>query len=332
MLSNRRRTLLGVFGVIALLTTLVLRQVLETVFFAITVAYVLFPIRERVVDRGASRAVAAATATITGLLVILVAIVPIFGALYVRREAFVQFVRDLPPTIVVEAFGLTYPLNVSVVLGTLQRGLTDLAVTIARAAPVLALKAALFVFLVYALLLRPHDVRAALLELIPTTYHDMVLEYHVRIRETLYAIYVLQVATALGTFLIAYPVFAILGYDSALTLAVFSGLLQFVPIVGPALVVLALGAYQVAIGSTAAAVLVVALGLVLVGFLPDAIIRPQLASFTDAMPGSLYFVGFVGGLLTVGVVGFIAGPLAVGLLLEASEQLSEDAGVTPTAE
>jgi predicted PurR-regulated permease PerM len=37
---------------------------------------------------------------------------------------------------------------------------------------------------------------------------------------------------------------------------------------------------------------------------------------------TLYFVGFVGGVLTIGPLGFVLGPLAVGLLVETVQLLS----------
>jgi predicted PurR-regulated permease PerM len=61
-----------------------------------------------------------------------------------------------------------------------------------------------------------------------------------------------------------------------------------------------------------------------VAWLPDVLIRPRLARETADLPGSLYFVGFVGGLLTLGPVGIIAGPLAVALVVEMADHLSEE--------
>lgn len=322
----------GLLVATALVAMFVLAQVLATVFFAITVAYVLYPIRQWVVRRGRGRRVSAAVATLVGFLAVLAAVVPLVGALYVRRRSFIEFIQELPPQIPVSAFGFEYVVDVSVVRETIQQGLATLAVEVAAAAPVVALKATLFVLLVYALLLRPGSIRRAGLELVPVSYHDIVLSVHQRVRSTLYAIYVLQAATAFGTFLIAYVVFAILGYNSALTLAVLAGLLQFVPVIGPSVVVLGLAAYQLSLGNVDAAILVTMLGLILVGFLPDALIRPRLASITAGMPGSLYFVGFTGGVLTIGLVGFIAGPLVVGLLLEVGTLLSREMGVEPNAE
>jgi predicted PurR-regulated permease PerM len=328
---RRRRVLLGAFVVLAILATLVLSKVLATVFFAVTVAYVLYPVRQWVRHRGWGRRVSAGVATLVGFFAVVIAALPVIGALYARRLEFIAFVSELPPEIPVSAFGFELAVDVSVVRTRAQSVLTDLAVELAAAAPVLALKATLFVLLVYALLWRPHEIRATTFELVPSVYHDIVEGFHRRIRDTLYAIYVLQAATAFGTFLIAYGVFAVLGYESTLVLSVLAGILQFIPIIGPSVLVIVLGIYQVTLGNPSGAVLVVAFGLVLVGFLPDALIRPQLASYTAGMPGSLYFVGFVGGVLTIGIVGFIAGPLAVAVLLEAGQQLSTEMGVEPAS-
>jgi predicted PurR-regulated permease PerM len=319
--------LLGALVVLVALTMVVLSEVLATVFFAVTVAYVLYPVRQMVRHRGRGRRVSAGLATLVGFLAVVAAALPLVGALYARRLEFIAFIRELPAEIPISAFGFEFVADVSVLTVRAQSILTDVAVDLAAAAPVLALKATLFVLLVYALLWRPHEIKATTFELVPTVYHDIVESFHRRVRDTLYAIYVLQAATAFGTFCIAYVVFAVLGYESTLVLSVLAGLLQFIPIVGPSVLVLALGAYQLTLGDFGAAVLVVAFGLVLIGFLPDALIRPRLAAYTAGMPGSLYFVGFTGGVLTIGVVGFIAGPLVVAVLIEAGYQLSSEMGV-----
>jgi hypothetical protein len=44
---------------------------------------------------------------------------------------------------------------------------------------------------------------------------------------------------------------------------------------------------------------------------------------TADLPASLYFVGFTGGVLTLGAVGIIAGPLAIALLVEAVSLLGD---------
>jgi predicted PurR-regulated permease PerM len=224
----------------------------------------------------------------------------------------------------VTAFEFTYVINVSQLLTRARESVGSVAVSIAGETPVIALKGFLFLLLVYGLLLRPGDIREAALRIVPGEYHDVTLALHHQVRDTLYALYVLQAATALGTFVVAYAVFWALGFDAAFTLAFLSGLLQFIPVVGPSILIALVAAGQALAGEVATAILVTVIGLVFVGLLPDALIRPRLASLTTGMPASLYFVGFTGGTLTLGVVGVIAGPLVVALFVEVVEIITRE--------
>lgn len=308
---------------ILLVTTFLLRDVLGTVFFAVTVAYVLYPVREQLAARGLGSHVASALATTLAFLVVLLLLVPLALTLYLRRAEMFALLFQLPDQVPVTVGGLTYVVDVAALVVEASVVLRGLAVDVAGAAPVLALKAMLFVFVLYALLLHPLAVGRALRRLVPPAYHDVLLAVHHRVKTTLYAIYVLQVATAFATFLIALLVFFPLGYRSAFTLAVVCGVLQFIPVLGPSLLILGLAAFDLSLGDPTRGVLVLVLGLPLIGFLPDATVRPKLAERTAELPGSVYFVGFTGGVLSVGAIGFIAGPLAVAVLVEVVGLLSE---------
>ncbi|WP_246308373.1 AI-2E family transporter [Halosimplex rubrum] len=323
-LTRRQQVLGGLFVGMAALTLVILSRVVGTVFFAITVAYVLYPVRRMIVGRGVNRRIAAATATAVGFLFVALIVGPIVYALYGRQALLLEFLRSIPAEQPISVFGMSFVIDVSALIVRARAAVVDIGFDIAGAAPVLALKAFLFVFLVYGLLLRPGNVRRATLRLVPGEYHDVVLALHRCVRDTLYALYVLQAATALGTFAVAYVVFSLLGYDSAFTLSVFSGLLQFIPVLGPSLLIAAVAVGQALAGEVTAALLVASTGLVLIGFLPDALIRPRLASLTTGMSASLYFVGFTGGTLSLGVVGVIAGPLVVALLVEVVELITDE--------
>jgi predicted PurR-regulated permease PerM len=321
----RRRTVLAVLLIlVGGLAAVILSQVLATVFFAITVAYVLLPLQRLLVGQGIHRRIAAAVSTAVAFLSSVVLVAPVAVVLYLRRETLIDLIESVPQEIPLTVLNYSYVVDVSVVVNTVQSWVVSSAVEAARAAPVIALKVFLFGFLVYAIVLQPARVNAAVHGIVPSSYHDVVMSMHRRVRDTLYAIYVLQAATAFGTFLIAFAVFAILGYDGAFALAVVAGVLQFVPVIGPSVVVIAIAATEVVAGDVTGAILVLVAGLTLVGFLPDALIRPRLAAMTAEMPGSLYFVGFTGGVLSLGLVGFIAGPLVVGVLVEAVNLLSTE--------
>ncbi|MFC7070174.1 AI-2E family transporter [Halobaculum lipolyticum] len=327
MQPSRRTALAALLAGLLVLTAIVLESVLSTVVFAVTVAYVLYPLRQRVRERGYPRRVAAGAATAAGFLGVVALAVPLSYVLYRRRRDLIDFVGSFPAEIVVDLGTFVYVVETEVVFVTVQSTLRGLAFSLASAAPVLALKAMLFVLLVYGLLLKPRAPRAALLRLCPGEYHDVLLALHRRTASTLRAIYVLQGATAVGTFAVALATFAALGYRSPFALAVVAGVLQFVPVLGPSIVVVALAAADVIAGNAFRAAIVLVVGLVLIGFAPDAVIRPRLAGGATDMPVSVYFVGFVGGLLTLGAIGFVVGPLVVALLAETVSLLSEN-GVT----
>lgn len=323
-MARRITVLTGVFATFVLLSLVVLREAIGTVFFAVTVAYVLYPVREWLANHRAGPRVAAVICTALAFVAAAVLMLPLVVALYLRRETFVDFVNGLPPRLTIEYGQMSYSVDVEGITGEGISVLGDLGFSVAQAAPALAFKLILFVLIVYALLLRPRRVSRALLKPIPREYHDIVISFHARTKSALYAVYVLQAATAVGTFLLALPFFWLTGYDAAFSLAVISGILQFIPVLGPSVVILTLAGVEVIAGEVGNAIILTTTGLVLVGFLPDAVIRPQLATLTAKMSASLYFIGFVGGVLSVGVIGIIAGPVLVSWLAEAGDLLADE--------
>lgn len=325
-MPTRQQVLVGLTIITGVLTVLLLSRVLSTVFFAITVAYVLYPFRQVLVRRRVDRRVAAALSTLLAFVAAAALALPLLWSLYRRRTSLLAYLRALPAEFAVDVFGFTYAVDLATVTAATRGFVTGLAVDLAAQAPQLGLKLFLFALLVYALLLRPTATGTVVYRTIPAGYHDVVRSLHERVRDTLYAIYVLQGATALATFAVALVVFGLLGYDSAFALAAVAGILQFIPIVGPSVVVLTIAATDLVAGDVTGAATITVVGLLCIGFLPDAVVRPQLAPYTAGIPGSLYFVGFTGGVLSVGLVGFIAGPLVVALFVESVDLLTAERG------
>ena len=324
MQPSRRTALAALLVGFLVLAAFVLQSVLSTVAFAITVAYVLYPFREMVSEYGYSGRIAAGAATAAGFLGVVALAMPLAYVLYRRRLDLLVFLEAIPEQMVVDLGAFAYVLETAPVFQTAQATLRRLAISLAAAAPVIALKSVVFVILVYGLLLKPNAPRVAALRLCPSEYHDVLFALHRRTASTLRAIYVLQGATAVGTFALALVTFAALGYDSPFALAVVAGVLQFVPVLGPSVVIVALAVVDVVAGNAFRAMIVLVVGLILVGFVPDAVIRSRLAGGATDLPVSVYFVGFVGGLLTLGAVGFVVGPLVVALLAETVRLLSEN--------
>lgn len=325
MSTARTRLLAALVVLTAVLTGAILFDVIGTVFFAVTVAYVLVPLhRHLVVGRGLRSGPASAIVSVAAFLAVVLLFVPVALVLYLRRNLLIALLRDLPDSFAVELLGYAYTVETGSVLAFVTTSLTRLAVSIARSAPVLALKISLFVIVVFALLVQRRQLAGALLAPVPREFHDIVAALHDRTSQVLTALYVLQAATAVGTLVVAWPLFAVFGYPFAGTLAVIAAVLQFLPIVGPSVLVVLVGGYELALGDPVKGIAFLGVGMVVVAWLPDVFIRPRLAKQTAGLPGSLYFVGFTGGLLGVGAVGVIAGPLAVALLAETMRLLATE--------
>lgn len=319
---GKTRTLVLTLLVLTVLSALVLAEVIYTVVFAITVAYTLFPFRQALAERGYSQRVA--TGAVTGIagFGLFTAVVPAVYVLYRRRSELLDVARSLPTTVPIQVGEFSYAVETTPYIVAMGDVLRDTAVSVAGTAAVLSLKAMLFGIVVYGILMRPSSIRKVVVGIVPPDLHDALERYHQRIHTTLVGIYLVQAATALATAVVAYITFALLGYDAALTLAVVAGALQFVPVLGPSIVIITLSVIDILNGNVTRAVTVVTVGVVVVGFVPDALVRPRLAAIAGELPSTLYFVGFVGGVLTIGPLGFVLGPLVVGLLVETVELLS----------
>jgi len=323
MVLNRQRLLGALLVALATLAAAVLAEVLRTVVFAVTVAYVLYPLRQRLVARGLARRIACAVATAVAFAGATLLVAPLLYALYRRRSQLIAILEQIPNVVPISVGGFETVVEIAPFVAAAETWIRGVALAVAGAAPVLVLELVVFTFLVYGILYRPGAVGTAVFGIVPAEYHDIPTRLHKRTRETLYSIYVLQAATAAGTFVLALAVFWALGYGSPVLLAVIAGILQFIPVVGPSVLVVALGAGDLLVGETGRAVAVLVVGLVVIAFVPDAVIRTQLADWTGKISSGLYFVGFVGGILTLGAVGVIVGPLVVSLLLEVVDMLSE---------
>jgi len=329
---DRRYVLGALFGLLAVGAAAMLADVLGTVFFAVTVAYLLSPLREELVRRRLSPWSASLVSTATAVIAVGVLALPLVVVVGVRLDAIIAFLSTLPPTVTVEFQGISTTITLADAWATVVGFGRRLARSFALAMPVLALKLTVFVMVVFALLSHTAETHRAIIALVPHAYRDVIRGLSRRTRATLFGIYVLQAATAAGTFVVALVLFYLLGYPYFLTLAVLSAVLQFLPVVGPSLLIGLLAVAHLVTGDPAQAALVFVSGAVFVAWLPDVVIRPRLARETADLPGSLYFVGFVGGLLTLGPVGIIAGPLAVALVVEMGDLLTDELNQVPVSE
>ena len=315
---DRQRVLGAILVAFVILTTITLFEVLGTIFLAVTIAFLLTPIRRWFRDRGVGRVPATLIVTVGATAAILVILAPIAVVLFVRLEDAIAILQALPDSIELRAYEFSYTILLDDLLEFAIVWLRDAAVAASLQLPVLLVKFALFVFIVFALLQHERDISSNVYGVVPPRHRDIVQSLHRRARDTLYAIYVLQGATAFVTVLLALPVFYAFGYETWIALGTLAGILQFVPVIGPSALILLLVLGEVLAEEFLRALLLLVIGGGLIAAVPDVVIRPQLAKRTTRLSSVPYFVGFVGGLLSLGAIGIIVGPLVVALLLESA--------------
>lgn len=324
MSDTRRLVIAGILIGVAIINLAILADVLGTVFFAITVASVLSPAVTWLENRGYRSWTASSIATSIAVIVLFSLVVPLLVVLYLRRDKLIDFVTAVPSEFVIEIREFSTVIDTSDIADMAIDYLTSVAISGAQAAPVIAAKLVVFVFVVFALLLHRKAFQETLLEAVPDSYHDVTISLKERVHSVLFALYVTQAATGFGTFLVALPIFWYFGYGTPIALAYTAGILQFLPVIGPSVIIFGLVLLELSRGAMVTGASILVVGLVFIGFLPDAVIRPRLARHTARLPASLYFVGFVGGVLSLGPIGIIAGPLAVALLVETISLLAEE--------
>ena len=142
--------------------------------------------------------------------------------------------------------------------------------------------------------------------------------------DTLYAIYVVQLIVVIITFFLALPFFYLLGFEHVLFFSTLAGLLKIVPILGPSILMAFLAVYAVSISDTTALLLIIFIGYPVVCAFPDLFIRPVLMGRRTCIHPVIMWIGFVGGLYTLGLVGFVLGPLILVLLITGYHILKGD--------
>lgn len=142
---------------------------------------------------------------------------------------------------------------------------------------------------------------------------------------SLYAIYVVHLATVVVTVLLAMPFFYLIGFQEHLLFWSFlCGAFQLIPVLGPSMIMIGISIFSFAQGETVTGVLVLAVGYPVVGGIPDLLFRPLMLRTGMKTDAAILITGFFAGIVSMGMIGFVLGPLVLRLLVE-SLGLTRDA-------
>jgi predicted PurR-regulated permease PerM len=231
------------------------------------------------------------------------------------------------------------PLNKASVTSLLNTGnafFVDYQETLVSNLTLIAFKAFIFFATLLVLLFHGEELKKRIMCRMPVSLSFFVNRLTDVTVDTLYAIYVVQVAIAVLTFFIAIPVFYLLGYGNILFYSFFAAFCELVPILGSSVAFLLIGAFALATGDLRGVMILFFLGYIVVSCMPEIFIRPVLVGRRVKINPVIMFVGIIGGLLTMGLAGFVLGPVLVVLLITSYRLYIQDrrdrADLSPVAE
>ncbi len=186
---------------------------------------------------------------------------------------------------------------------------------IIRSLPFLIVQFIVFFLSLYMFILRGDAIRNEFVGHLPHRVVAAIERMSVMVVDTLYAIYVVHIATSVLTFILALPFFYMLGYDHLIFYSLMAGLFQLVPIIGPSFLMLFLAIFALSMGDMRSLALLVLIGYPVVCAFPDIYLRPMMMGKRASIHPVLMWIGFFGGLAVMGIVGFVLGPLFVALVV-----------------
>jgi predicted PurR-regulated permease PerM len=180
----------------------------------------------------------------------------------------------------------------------------------------IVLKGLIFFFSFFLMLLKGKELKDRIYQFLPQpvkSYSDQLLPVTI---DTLYVIYIVQIAIAVLTFFIAIPVFYLLGYGNILFYSFLAAFCELIPILGSSVAFIIVGAFALAKNDVYGVCILFFLGYLIVSALPEIYVRPALVGRRVKIHWLIMFIGIIGGILTMGIAGFVLGPLIIVLLIK----------------
>jgi predicted PurR-regulated permease PerM len=287
------------------------------IILGMTLAVVLYPLHRRFCQRMKEPASAALVTLIAflvgvGLLYLLVStLLAGSGMIFGMIATIVRWLHTLSPGSPLPGAAIGNALDS--IVSFLKIFLIPLIANI----PAMVFFTFIFFSSVFLFLLKGPAVSREIRESLPGRLNESIGKISGLTVNTLYAIYIVTVEVAILTFLIALPVFYLLGYPGYLQLAIVAGISQFVPIIGPFIVIAFIVIFEIASGNIPGALAAIFLIYPIILWLPGSYIRAKLMGKRVAIHSLLLMIGIIGGISVMGIPGLIFGPFFLALLISA---------------
>jgi predicted PurR-regulated permease PerM len=320
VLKNTDLFPIAMIGIITVIAFMVFWSVMDMVLLGGSLAIVLMPLHQRLSTRvrphfsaaiitGGVLAVFAGAAYIT--LMILTANAATLTSMFTSIGTWLNDPATNPIS-----YGV--PLSKATLSSLLSEGneiFVDYEKTLIANLYLILFKMFVFFFSLSALLFHGDWLKERFMSHMPPVICEWVTRLSAVTVDTLYAIYVVQVAIAVLTFFIALPVFALLGYGDVLFYSFLAAFCELIPVLGSSATFLLVGAYALAQGDARGVFIMFFLGYLIVSCVPEIYVRPVLVGRRVKINAVIMFIGIIGGILTMGLAGFVLGPVMIVLLI-----------------
>ncbi|MCC7564918.1 MAG: AI-2E family transporter [Methanomicrobiaceae archaeon] len=312
-------TFLLVLGIVAA-AAVAFWPLMDVVILSISLAVVIMPL-QRFLSRYMNEAIAAGVVTGLVITVVVAAVFFVITVLYQNAdylahlvETILRWFRSLQLPQQDMAFPIPSDQIADGINHQIERSIAWLEDTAARI-PFLLVKMLVFFLSLYMFVYRGERIRNEIVALLPSKLNAAVERMTVVSVDTLYAIYVVHMATSVITFFLALPFFYYLGYGHILFYSLMAAIFQLIPIIGPSVLMIFLGIFALSSGDIRGLALIAIVGYPVVCAFPDIYFRPLLMGMRASIHPVIMWIGFFGGLAAMGIVGFILGPLFLALIL-----------------
>jgi predicted PurR-regulated permease PerM len=311
----------AIIGILILIGFIVFWSVMDMVVLGASLAIVLMPLHHRLSTR--IRPIISASLITGGVLVIFAGMTLITYQIFSSNAHILSAMFSTIGTWLADP--VTNPLSYGVPVGkailssSLDKGnalFVNYQTTLMDYLPLILFKIFVFFFSLGALIFHGDLLKERFMHHAPEMISIWVDRLSAVTVDTLYAIYVVQVAIAILTFFIALPVFYILGYGNILFYSFFAAFCELIPVLGSSATFILIGAYALALGDTRGVFILFILGYLVVSCVPEIWIRPVLVGRRVKINAVIMFIGIIGGILTMGLAGFVLGPVMIVLLIK----------------
>ncbi|NJE09949.1 AI-2E family transporter [Thermococcus sp. MAR1] len=299
--------------------------ILSPIILAVTLAYILYPLHERLARKTGNKVSA----------FIMTAILTLTTFLFII--GFALWINDVKSSLAyyINSFFewlLTWNLPAAVyellqkLAEDIPKRFEEYVLGYTYSLPKLSLQAIVMVFAFYGMLINARAIRREVYSLLPPENRELAIKLLEKAGETLHgllrgwlAISILKGVFTAGGFIL----FELAKPGGAIAAGIFTVIFELLPVFGGWVVWLAGAVYMLKGGNVAGAIVFALYGIVFISPLPDILLRPRLGTREKGVNALISLVGVFGGYLAFGFVGIIIGPVALSLLATLVEEWKE---------